>query len=152
LPNIFNSPPDARAQWDPIKNGKLLATPLDDKDFTRMIPGSLNKLLERQGEQNERRMHNILSSSANRQKLRRPYVSVPMSLPSTSADWNKKDSDEWCRKHVPDWHSGKKIIDANGCHLVTTASNDDDKMTSYANEDGKQLYRVPQRRMKSDET
>jgi hypothetical protein len=25
-------------------------------------------------------------------------------------------------------------------------------MTSYTNEDGKQLYRVPQRRMKSDDT
>jgi hypothetical protein len=55
-------------------------------------------------------------------------------------------------KHVPDWHSGKKIIDANSHHLLTTASINDDKMTSYANKDGKQLYRVPQRRMKSDET
>jgi hypothetical protein len=92
------------------------------------------------------------------------HVSVPMGLPSTSADCNKKDSEEWCRKHipnyhsgkkikhVPDWHSGKKIINANGHHLVTTASNDDNKMTSYANDDGKQLYRVPQKQMKSDDT
>jgi hypothetical protein len=74
-----------------------------------------------------------------------------MGLPSTPADWNEKDSDEWCRKHVPDWHLGRKIIDANGHHLVTTATNDDNKMTSYANEDSKQLYRVPQGGMKSDE-
>jgi hypothetical protein len=77
---------------------------------------------------------------------------VPNGLPSTSADWNEKDSDEWCRTHVPDWHSGRKIIVDNGQHLVTTATNDDDKMTSYANEEGKQLYRVLQRRMKSDDT
>jgi hypothetical protein len=111
-------------------------------------------------------MFYILSSQANKQKLRRlhVHVAVSMGLPSTSADWNKKDLDEWCRKHVPnyhsgkkikhvpDWHSGKKIIDANGHHLVTTASNKDDNMTSYANEDGKQLYINPQRRMKSDNT
>jgi hypothetical protein len=65
-----------------------------------------------------------------------------MGLPSTSAEWNKKDSDKWCRKHVPNWHSGRKIID-----VVT----DDDKMNSYYKE-GKKLYRVPQRRMKSDAT
>jgi hypothetical protein len=75
-----------------------------------------------------------------------------MGLPSTSAEWNKKDSDEWCRKNVPDWHSGRKIIDANGQHLVTKAANDDDMMISYANEEGKQLYRVTQRRMMSVET
>jgi hypothetical protein len=151
--NIFISPPVARPKWDPIKNGKLPALPQDNKDFTDMIPGGLNKLLERQGEQNDRGMHNILSNSANRQKLRWPFVSVPMGLPSTSADWNEKDSDEWCRKHVPDWHSGNKISNANGHHLVTTASNDvKDKMTSYANEDGKQLYKIPQRQMKSDKT
>jgi hypothetical protein len=63
-----------------------------------------------------------------------------MGLPSTSTDWNEKDSDEWCRTHDPDWHSGRKIIDANGQHLVTTATNDDNKMTSYANEEGKLLY------------
>jgi hypothetical protein len=48
---------------------------------------------------------------------------------------------------------GRKLIDATGHHLVTQkASNDNDKMTSYAGEAGKQLYRVPQRRMKSDDT
>jgi hypothetical protein len=81
------------------------------------------------------------------------HVAVPMGLPSTSADLNEKDSDEWCRTHIPDWHSGRKLIDANGHHLVTqTASNNDDKMTSYADEASKQLYRVPQRRMKSNNT
>jgi hypothetical protein len=75
-----------------------------------------------------------------------------MGLPSTSAEWNKKHSDKWCRKHFPNWHSGRKIMDANRQHLVTKASNNDDKMISYSNEEGKQLYRVPQRRMKSDET
>jgi hypothetical protein len=75
-----------------------------------------------------------------------------MELPSTSAEWNEKDSDKWCRKHVPNWHSGRKIIDANGQHLTTKASNNDDKMVSYSNEEGRQLYRVPQRHMKSDAT
>jgi hypothetical protein len=84
--NIFISPPVARAKWDPIKNGNLPAMPQDDVDFTHMIPFGLNKLLKRQGEQNERRMHNILSKSAKKQKLRRPYVSLPMGHPSTSAD------------------------------------------------------------------
>jgi hypothetical protein len=73
------------SKWDPIKNGKLAAVP-QDKVNNNMIPGRLTNLLERQGEQNERRMHKILSNSANRQKLHRPYVSVPMGLPSSSAD------------------------------------------------------------------
>jgi hypothetical protein len=112
------------------------------------------ELLARQGEQNDRKMFNLLPGQEKKLKLRRPHVHilVPMGLPSTSSDWNENNSDEWCKKHVPLWHSRKKIIDANGHHLVTAASNDDDKMTSYANEDGKQLYRVPQRQMKSDDT
>jgi hypothetical protein len=53
--NIFISPPvSKRKKWDPIKNGKL-HTPVYKEDFTHIIPGGLNKLLERQGEQNERR-------------------------------------------------------------------------------------------------
>jgi hypothetical protein len=75
-----------------------------------------------------------------------------MGLPSRSAEWNKKDSDELCRKHVPNWHLRRKVIGANGQHLDTKASNDDDKMVSYSNKEGKQMYRVPQKRMKSDET
>jgi hypothetical protein len=184
--DIFISPHILRIQkWDPIANGMLEKPPVDNVDYTHMIPGGLDRLLKRQGEQNERAMQNILGQAGrkvwqeakekllaqqeeqrnrqafhllqdqgSKQKLRRPNVHVPvlMGLPSTSAEWNKKDSDEWCRKHVPNWHSGRKIIDANGQHLVTKASNDDDKMVSYSNKEGKQLYRVPQRRMKSDET
>jgi hypothetical protein len=86
----------------------------------------------------------MLQDPGNKQKLRRPNIPTPgpMGLPSTSAEWNKKDSDEWCRKHVPNWHLGRKIIDV---------VNDEDKMDSYY-EEGKKLYRVPQRRMKLDAT
>jgi hypothetical protein len=151
---------------------------VDNVDYTHMIPGSLTRLLKRQGEQNDRAMQNILDQAGrkvrreekerllarqeeqknrqafrlvpgqeNKQKLHCPHVLVlvPMRLPSTSAEWNEKDSDEWCRK-------GRKIINTNGQHLVTKASNNDDKMTSYADEEGKQLYRVLERRMKSDKT
>jgi hypothetical protein len=112
------------------------------------------ELLALQEEQKNRQACRLLPGQENKQKLGRPHVhlSVPMVLPSTSADWNEKDSEEWCRTHVPDWHSGRKIINPNDQHLVTTATNDDDKMTNYANKAGKQLYRVPQRRMKSDNT
>jgi hypothetical protein len=86
----------------------------------------------------------MLQDPGNKQKLCCPNVlaPVPMGLSSTSAEWKKKDSDEWCRKHVPNWHSGRKIINV---------VNDDDKMDSYY-EEGKKLYSVPQRRMKSDAT
>jgi hypothetical protein len=76
---------------------------LQDEDCNDMIHRGLTNLLKRQNEQNERAMHNLLSKPTTpRQKLRQPYVSVPMGLPSTSADWNKKKSDKWCRKNVPD--------------------------------------------------
>jgi hypothetical protein len=184
--DIFISPHIPRIQkWDPIGNGMLAKPPVDNVDYTHMISGGLDRLLKRQGEQNERAMPNILGQAGrkvrqeakekllgrqeeqrnipvfhllqdqgNKQKLRRlnVHVPVPMGLPFRSAEWNEKDSDKWCRKHVPNWHSGRKIIDANGQHLVTKASNSDDKMVSYSNKEGKQLYRVPQRCMKSDET
>jgi hypothetical protein len=65
-----------------------------------------------------------------------------MGLPSTLAEWNEKDSEEWCRKHVLNWHLGRRIIDV--------VSNDD-KMDSYY-EEGKKMYKVLQRHMKSDAT
>jgi hypothetical protein len=66
-----------------------------------------------------------------------------MELPLTSADWNEEDSDNWCRKHVPNWQSHRRIIDV---------VSDDNKMESYYHE-GKKLYKVPQRRlMKTDAT
>jgi hypothetical protein len=76
-----------------------------------------------------------------------------MGILSTSADRNKKDSEEWCRKNVPDWCRGRQIIDPNG-HVIKHANDDvDDNMIPYINEDGgKQLYKVPQRQMKSDDT
>jgi hypothetical protein len=91
---------------------------LQDEDCNDMIHRGLTNLLKRQNEQNERAMHNLLSKPTTpRQKLRQPYVSVPMGLPSTSADWNKKESDKWCRKNVPDWCRGRQIIDTNG-HVI----------------------------------
>jgi hypothetical protein len=128
-----------------ISSAKLEERP-GEKRRRSYLPGRRNK--------KNRQAFRLLPGQENKQKLRCPHVlvPVPMGLPSTSAEWNKKDSDEWCRKNVPDWHSGRKIIDANGQHLVTKAANDDDMMISYANEEGKQLYRVTQRGMMSDET
>jgi hypothetical protein len=52
--NIFISPHIPKQnKWDPIKNCKL-HVPVDNEDFTHMIPGGLTKLLKRQGEQNDR--------------------------------------------------------------------------------------------------
>jgi hypothetical protein len=79
---------------------------------------------------------------------------VPIGLPSSSADWNKKESDKWCRKNVPDWCTGRQIINANGHHCIKKTNNNvNDIMKSYINkDDGKQLYKIPSRQMKSDET
>jgi hypothetical protein len=66
----------------------------------------------------------MLQDSGNKQKLRHPHVltSVPKGLPLTSADWNKEDSDNGCRKHVPNWKADRRIID-----VVC----DNDRMESY---------------------
>jgi hypothetical protein len=115
-----------------------------------MIPGGLTNLLKRQEEQNERAMQNITP----RRKLRRPYIAVPMGLPFMTSDQRKKKEEEdWCREHIPNWCKGTQIIDTNG-HVTKNANDDvDDNMIPYINEDdGKQLDKVPQRRMKSDKT
>jgi hypothetical protein len=64
------------------------------------------KLLARQEEQRNIQAFHMLQDQGNKQKIRRPnvLVLVPMGLPSTSAEWNEKDLDEWCRKHVPNCH------------------------------------------------
>jgi hypothetical protein len=82
----------------------------------------------------------MLQKLGNKQKLRPPHIltSVPMGLPFTSEDWNKEDSDNWCRKHVPNWKEDRRIIDV---------VSDDDRMESYYHE-GKKLYKVLQRRAK----
>jgi hypothetical protein len=143
--SIFISP----SKWDPIKNSKLRAM-LRDEDCNNMIPGGLTNLLKRQKEQNERAMQNITP----RQKLRRPYIAVPMGLPFMTSDQRKKKEEEdWCREHVPNWFKGRQIIDTNGHVIKNANTNVDDNKILYINEDdGKQLYNVPQRRMKSDKT
>jgi hypothetical protein len=147
--SIFISPPFTYEKWDPIKNGKLPTMP-QDKDCNNMIPDGLTNLLKRQKKQNERAMENITP----RQKLRQPYIAVPMGLLfMTSAQRSKKEEEDWCRKHIPNWCKGRQIIDTSG-HIIKNANDDvDDNMIPYINEDdGKQLYKVPQRRMKLDET
>jgi hypothetical protein len=52
-------------------------------------------------------------------------LAPPLTAPRRSARVQERKAQEWCRTHVPDWHSGRKIIDANGQHLVTTATNND---------------------------
>jgi hypothetical protein len=65
--NIFISPHlPKQKNWDPITNGKL-HTPVDNEDFSHMIPGGLTKLLKRQGEQNDREMLNLLAGQARKQ-------------------------------------------------------------------------------------
>jgi hypothetical protein len=158
-------------KWDPIADSRREETPVDKEDVTHMIPGGLNRLLKRQGKQNERDTQDIhghterkakkeakerllarqseqrsrqafkmLRDPGNKQKLRCPHVltPVPMGLPLTSADWNKEDSDNWCRKHVPNWQSDRRIVNV---------VSDDNRMESY-NHEGKKLYKVPQRRPK----
>jgi hypothetical protein len=145
--SIFISPPVAATKWDPIKNGKLPTVPRDE-DCNIMIPGGLTNLLKRQKEQNERAMENITP----RQKLCQPYIADPMGLPfMTSVQRNKKEEEDWCREHIPNWCKG--IMETNG-HIIKNANNDVDvNMIPYINEDDrKQLYKVPQRRMKSDKT
>jgi hypothetical protein len=94
------------------------------------------RLLARQSEQRSRQAFKMRQDPGNKQKLRRPHVLTPalMVLLLTSADWNKEDSDDWCRKHVPNWQLHRRINDV--------VSNDD-KMESYYHE-GKKLYKVPQ--------
>jgi hypothetical protein len=98
------------------------------------------RLLARQSEQRSRQAFKMLQDPGNKQKLRCPHVltPVPMGLPLTLADCNKEDSDDWCRKHVPNWQSDRRIINV--------VSNDD-RMESYYHK-GKKLYKVPQRRLK----
>jgi hypothetical protein len=68
--NIFISPHISRIQkWDPIVNGMLKKPPVDNVDYTHMIPGGLNRLIKRQGEQNKRAMQNILGQAGR--KVRR---------------------------------------------------------------------------------
>jgi hypothetical protein len=55
-------------KWDPIANGRLEKTPVDNVDYTHMIPGGLKGLLKRQGKQNERAMHNILGHARRKVK------------------------------------------------------------------------------------
>jgi hypothetical protein len=89
------------------------------------------RILARQEEQRNRQAFHMLQDPGNKHKLRHPHVltPVPMGLSLTSADWNEKDSDKWCRKHVPNWHLGRRIIDV---------VSDEDKMDSYY-EEGKKM-------------
>jgi hypothetical protein len=98
------------------------------------------RLLARPSEQRSRQAFKMIQDPGNKQKLRRPHVltPVPMGLPLTSGDWNEEDSDNWCRKHVPNWQSDRRIIDV---------VSDDNRMESYYHE-GKKLYKVQQRRLK----
>jgi hypothetical protein len=53
-------------KWDPIANGRLENPPVDNVDYTHMIPGGLNGLLKRPGEQNDRAMQNILGHAGRK--------------------------------------------------------------------------------------
>jgi hypothetical protein len=55
-------------KWDPIADDRREKTLVDKVDYTHMIPGGLNGLLKRQGEQNERDMHDILGHTERKAK------------------------------------------------------------------------------------
>jgi hypothetical protein len=102
------------------------------------------RLLARQSEQRDRQAFKMLQNPGNKQKLLCPHVLTPitMGLLLTSAGWNEEDSDNWCRKHVPNRKEDRRIIDV---------VSDNDRMESYYHE-GKKLYKVPQRRLKKTDT
>jgi hypothetical protein len=64
--NLFISPHIKK--WDPIADDRREKTPLDNVNYTHMIPGGLNGLLKRQGEQNKRDMHDILGHTGRKAK------------------------------------------------------------------------------------
>jgi hypothetical protein len=64
--DIFISPHFKK--WNPIADGRREETPVDKEDFTHMIPGSLNRLLKKQGKQNERDMQDILGHTEGKAK------------------------------------------------------------------------------------
>jgi hypothetical protein len=152
-------------KWDPIADGSQEMSG-DKEDINRLlkkqreknerdmqdIPGHVKRkavnyaklyakerLLERQAEQRQRQAFKMLQDTGNKQKLWRPHslTAVPNGLPFTSEDW-MRDSDTWCREHIPNWKEERRIIDV---------VSDDDKMQSYYYK-GKKLYKVPQRRPK----
>jgi hypothetical protein len=55
-------------KWDPIKDGRQEETPVDKEDFTHMVPGGLNRLLKKQGKQNERDVQDILGHTKRKAK------------------------------------------------------------------------------------
>jgi hypothetical protein len=60
--DIFISPHIPKnKKWYPIANSKLNTPPVDNVDFTHMIPSGLTRLLKRQGEQNDTAMYNLLA-------------------------------------------------------------------------------------------
>jgi hypothetical protein len=64
--NLFISPHFKK--WDPIADDRREKTPVDNEDYTHMIPGGLNRLLKRQGEQNNRDMQDILGHTERKAK------------------------------------------------------------------------------------
>jgi hypothetical protein len=148
--NLFISP--HLGKWDPIADGshgtsgdkedinRLLKTQREQNERDMQdIPGhderkavnyaklyAKERLLERQAEQRQRKAFKMLQDPGNKQKLWRPLdprslTSVPMGLPFMSKDW-MRDSDTWCREHIPNWKEEWRII-----NMVS----DDDKMQSY---------------------
>jgi hypothetical protein len=64
--NLFISPHFKK--WDPIADDRQEKTPVDKEDYTHMIPGGLNRLLKKQGGQNERDMQDILGHTERKAK------------------------------------------------------------------------------------
>jgi hypothetical protein len=124
--DIFISPHFKK--WDPIADDRQEKKPVDNVDYTHMIPGGLNGLLKRQGEQNKRDMQDILGHTKRKAKKEAKERLLA------------RQSEQRSRQAF------KMLQDPVNKQKLRR------KKESYYQE-GKKLYKVPQRRlMKSDAT
>jgi hypothetical protein len=169
LADLFISPHFKK--WDPVADDRREETPVDKEDYTHMIPGGLNRLLKRQGEQNERDMQDILGRTerkvkkeakerllARQSEQRSRQVFKMLQDPGNKQKLRRPHvltpvpmglpltSADWNEEDSEDWCRKHFSHLQSNRRIIDVVSNDD-KMESYYHE-GKKLYKVPQRRLK----
>jgi hypothetical protein len=111
----------------------LKKPPVDNVDYTHMIPGGLNRLLKRQGEQNERAMQNILGQAGRnvRQKEKKKLLAQQEEQKNRQAFClllGQENKQELRRPHVlvpvpmglpPRQHSGTKRTRTSGAESTS---------------------------------
>jgi hypothetical protein len=162
-------------KWDPIADGRREETPEDKEDFTHMIPGGLNRLHKKQGEQNERDMQDIpghverkaknyaklyakerLLARQSEQRHRQAFKMLqdlrnkqkqrrPHVLTPVPMGLPLK-SEDWNEEEADNW-CRKHVPNWQEDRRIIDVVSDDDRMESYYHE-GKKLYKVPQRGLK----